>query len=130
MHDSSSNSLGSLLRQRRLDLGLNLVEVARLAEIEQGHLYRIEAGERSPNPKALASLATVLDLPLADLYEVAGIPLPQSLPSLRPYLRRAYGMPDHAVDEVERYLAQYIEDSNHPHSPPSQPLDGEDELPE
>lgn len=131
MHDSISNQLGDLLRQRRLTLGLTLVEVSRQAKIDQGHLFRIETGARSPKPEVLAALAGALEIPLADLYEAAGIPVPQRLPSLRPYLRRAYGMPESALDEVERYLAQYIQgigSSQYRLSP--EPIDGEDELPE
>jgi transcriptional regulator with XRE-family HTH domain len=79
--------------------------------VDVAGLSRAENGKKIPAPETLASLADALDLPLADLYEAAGYPLPQQLPTLRPYLRRAYGVPDEAAAEIEAYLhriaAQY-----------------------
>ncbi len=76
-----------------------------------------------PAPETLASLARALGLPLADLYEAAGYPLPQELPTLRPYLRRAYGVSDQAAADIERYLERIASE----YGGRSLPQDGEDE---
>ncbi len=110
MH-KNTDDLSRLLRSRRLALGERLEDVAARAGVDVAGLSRAENGKKIPAPETLASLADALDLPLADLYEAAGYPLPQQLPTLRPYLRRAYGVPDEAVEEIEAYLrriaAQY-----------------------
>jgi transcriptional regulator with XRE-family HTH domain len=126
MRNNANNKLGKLLRQRRTELGLSLHAVAELAGIGKAQLSRIETGERSPKPDTLAALGTALDTPLADLYEAADVPMPHRLPSIRPYLRRAYDLPEDAVDEMERYFQRIT----HEYGIPSEPSDGEDELPE
>jgi transcriptional regulator with XRE-family HTH domain len=109
-----------------LQLGLRLDEVAARASVDIAGLSRAENGKKIPAPETLAALATALNLPLADLYQAAGYPLPETLPSLRPYLRRAYDVPEAAVDEIEQYLqriaAQY--------GGASLPREGEDEQPD
>ena len=50
---------------------------------------RLEQGEIArPDPTLLMELGQELDLPLIELYDLAGIPTP----SLRPYLRAKYGL--------------------------------------
>jgi transcriptional regulator with XRE-family HTH domain len=111
MAESRTGRLGPLLRNRRLELGLRLEAVAEQAGVDPAGLSRTENSKKNPQPETLALLAPVLNLPLADLYEAAGYPLPQQLPTLRPYLRKAYGVSDQAADEIEAYLekiaAQY-----------------------
>ncbi len=111
MINRNTDELSRLLRARRLERGERLEDVAARAGVDVAGLSRAENGKKIPAPETLAGLAHALDLPLADLYEAAGYPLPQQLPTLRPYLRRAYGVPDEAVEEIEAYLhriaAQY-----------------------
>lgn len=122
----TDNTIGELLKKQRTERGMSLGEVANAAEISRVHLFRVETGVRQPKPEFLAAVCGVLEIPLADLYEAAGIPAPIRLPSIRPYLRRAYGMPDAAVDEMDRYFQRITDE----YGLPSDPLDGEDELPE
>ncbi len=126
MMQKNTDKLSRLLRARRLELGERLEDVAARAGVDSAGLSRAENGKKIPAPETLASLATALELPLADLYEAAGYPLPQELPTLRPYLRRAYGVSDEAVQEIEDYL-QRIAAHYGGHSAP---LDGEDEQPD
>lgn len=126
MPNKDTDALSALLRIRRLQLGLRLEEVAERAGVDSAGLSRAENGKKVPLPETLAALASTLDLPLADLYEAAGYPLPEQLPSLRPYLRRAYGVPEAAVDEIEQYLQQIANQ----YGGASLPREGEDELPD
>ena len=99
--------LGVLVRQRRLDLSLSLRDVEALSGMSRARLSRVEQGQRNLTPESLALLAQPLQLPLADLYEAAGFPIPGQLPSIRPYLRHAYSASETAVEEIERYLAAH-----------------------
>ena len=117
--------LGEMIRHRRQQLGLSLRDVENQTGISRANLSRTEAGEAGARPETLGALSAVLRLPLADLYEAAGMPIPQRLPSIRPYLRRAYNVPDEAVDEIEKYLSRFG-----PFDPSEAPRGGEDELPE
>jgi transcriptional regulator with XRE-family HTH domain len=126
MNKSTDNMLARLVRDRRLELQLSMSEVARRAQTVTSLVSRTESGDKVPRPEALGGLATALELPLADLYEAAGYPLPDELPSLRPYLRRAYGVPDAALPEIEQYLAEVARR----HGGASQPQQGEDEAPD
>jgi transcriptional regulator with XRE-family HTH domain len=119
-------TIGELLKKQRTERGMSLGDVANAAQISRVHLFRVETGVRQPKPEFLAAVCGVLEIPLADLYEAAGIPAAIRLPSIRPYLRRAYGMPEAAVDEMERYFQRITDE----YGLPSDPRDGEDELPE
>lgn len=124
--DQDSNSLSQLIRRRRSDLGLTSAQLADQAGVQRSVVSRVENGTKVPQPETLAQLAAVLQLPLADLYDAAGYPLPERLPSLRPYLRRAYGVSGATADEIERYLQRISAE----YGTASEPLNGEDEQPE
>jgi transcriptional regulator with XRE-family HTH domain len=125
MMNRNTDRLSYLLRTRRQQLGQRLEDVASRAGVDVAGLSRAENGKKIPAPETLAALAGALQLPLADLYEAAGYPLPQELPTLRPYLRRAYGIPEEAVQEIEQYLERIAAE----YGTASAPQDGEDEQP-
>lgn len=124
MEHEQSSPLGILIRQRRLELGLSLRDIEDLTGLSRANLSRVESGDSGLRPEALGGLSRALETPLADLYEAAGFPIPQQLPSLRPYLRRAYNVTDQAIDEIEAYLDRLGAAES------DVPRDGEDELPE
>jgi len=78
-------------------------------------------------PERLAALAAGLEVPTADLYALAGIDLPDELPTLRPYLRSKYGgaLPDEALAEI----ARYSDNVARRYGVTTGPAPGEDELP-
>lgn len=117
--------LGSVLQERRETLGLSRHEVARRTAIDRTAIIRIESGAiRQPDPAKLARLAKVLDLPLSELYVLAGYPQDQ-LPSFQPYLRSRYGkLPRAAVEELDRHFQDIAEEYG---IDPNGPADGEDE---
>lgn len=126
MLNKNTDQLSYLLRARRLEMGQRLEDVASRAGVDLAGLSRAENGKKIPAPETLAALASALELPLADLYEAAGYPLPQELPTLRPYLRRAYGIPEEAVQEIEDYLERVAAE----YGTVSAPRDREDEQPD
>lgn len=83
-------------------------DVAAATGIELSQLHRLEAGEiSSPRPEHLATLAQVLEVPFADLYTIAGLPLPTELPTLSIYLRTKYrGLPSDAQQELQESISR------------------------
>ena len=126
----------AFVRQRRQELGLSMRELESRSGIHNSRISRWEQGIEMPDRvDVLRSLARGLAVPLADLYAVAGIDIPEILPSHRPYLRSKYGttLPEEALDRIadyaDRVAAQYGvatgprpgEDEQLPHTS-SQPL--------
>ncbi len=65
--------LGGRIRERRLALGLTLVQTAAAADVSVSHLSSIETGANLPSLPILARIAAVLELALQDvLREVGG----------------------------------------------------------
>jgi len=72
---------------------------------------RIESGEvRTPTPEVLKRIANTLEIDLAVLFELRGIPITPPPMTLAAYLERAAGfpLPDHAVREAERAIQAII----------------------
>lgn len=116
--------LGRLLHYQRQKLGLRTIDVATLADVAESQVSRYEQGISRPRTDVLERLARALQLSPADLFTLAGYAVPNTLPTLRPYLRTKYGLSSSAITEVEHYLTT--------HGIPlgSGPVDGEDEQPE
>ncbi len=94
------------LRNRRQELGLSLVDLEQRTGLHNSRLSRWERGIEMPDRvERLSQLARGLDVPVADLYALAGVELPTELPTLRPYLRSKYGdsLPTAALAEIARY---------------------------
>src|SRR5438067_369994 len=92
--------LGRLLQQRREEFGFTQYYLAQQTGIDRSVLGRIETGAiRQPDPRKLATLAKALDLPVTELYQLAGYPVGRQLPSFQPYLRSRYRqLPPEAID--------------------------------
>lgn len=65
MRSGTPGFRGERLAQARESRGLTQVALARLIDRSSSSISRWEKGEQSPEPQALAALATVLDLPVA-----------------------------------------------------------------
>lgn len=55
------------LRRKRIEAGLNQVDVARVTGIQQSHISRLERGASSTTPKSLGRIALALGCTIADL---------------------------------------------------------------
>jgi len=125
-HDNEPTGLGRRVRAAREERGWSTRQLAEHSGVYQTTIVRIETGEfTSVTPERLALLASALGLPLADLYSLAGYPLPTELPALPAYLRAKYrDLPAPAQDELEAYLGQLTEKYG---ITPGGPRRGEDE---
>lgn len=118
--------LGRRLREARKAHGWSSRELAERTGLPQATIVRFESAQFTPVPEKLDRLATALGIPLADLYSLAGYPLPTELPALPAYLRAKYrDLPPPAQDELEAYVAHLTEKYG---VTPSEPLPGEDEV--
>ena len=59
--------IGDMIAKVRKEKGMSKTELARLTEINIGHLTHIEKGERNPSHKALKSICRALDIPYQQL---------------------------------------------------------------
>lgn len=99
-----STKLGQFVREQRTRRGLSGQALAVAAGIDKGHLHRLEHGQiESPDPRVLVRIARALEVDVSDLYVAAGYAPGRGLPSMRPYLRAKYGLPDHAIQQIEEY---------------------------
>ena len=55
------------LRRKRIEAGLNQMDVAAATGIQQSHISRLECGASSTTPKSLARIARALGCTIADL---------------------------------------------------------------
>ena len=124
MHEQSP--LGTTLRQRRQALGLSLAQLADSTGLHKSFLSRLESGVvRQPSADSLQRVAAALELPETDVFGLLDDRARDQLPSLKPYLRAKYDLPDEVIGEITAYLSRYGHVSEGPG-----PRDGEDEEPE
>lgn len=65
-------SLGRILKQRRLMMGLTLHKLAVISAISSSHLGRVERGERFPSAAILQKMAAPLGFEESELFSLAG----------------------------------------------------------
>jgi transcriptional regulator with XRE-family HTH domain len=97
--------LGQLLRQHRERRGLGIRGLEAASGVNVSSIVSLERGDTlTPQPDTLKALAAALDLPVSDLFTVAGWLPADELPTLRPYLRAKYRQLDEtAIADLERY---------------------------
>ena len=59
--------IGDMIAKVRNEKGMTKTELARLTNINIGHLTHIEKGERNPSHKALKNICKALDIPYQQL---------------------------------------------------------------
>ena len=125
MNRDQAVELGTYLKQKRQKAGLTTYDVSERSGLIQSQIVRIENGQiMKLVPDTLQRIAEVLNVPLADVFALAGYPVPRGLPGLRPYMRAKYRqLSPEALDEVEAFVSKLA--AKHDLSGPAP---GEDEL--
>lgn len=59
--------IGDMIAKVRKEKGMTKTELAKLTDINIGHLTHIEKGERNPSHKALKNICKALDIPYQQL---------------------------------------------------------------
>jgi transcriptional regulator with XRE-family HTH domain len=100
-----ARQLGQLLRKRREARGLGVRGLEAASGVNISSIISLERGDiLAPQPDTLKALAAALDMPVSDLFTVAGWLPAKELPTLKPYLRAKYRQLDEAaIADLERY---------------------------
>ena len=118
------SELGNTLKQRRLELGLSLSQLADATGLHKSSLSRLESGVvRQPSADSLQRIAAALELSNTAVFGLLDERARDQLPPLQPYMRAKYDLPDGVIAEITAYLARYGATNSGPRA-------GEDELPE
>lgn len=67
--ESHRETWGARIRSLRQERGLSLNKLARLAEIEQGNLSRIERGIVNSGEEARTRIAAALNVPVGEIWD-------------------------------------------------------------
>lgn len=124
MDRKQAKELGLFLRRKRLAEGIPAHSLAEAVGVDKAQITRLEQGiVASPRADVLASIADYLDLPLADVFGLAGYTTPKGLPTFKPYMRAKYKeLPDEAIEQMERFFVRLAKRHGI-----DGPVDGEDE---
>lgn len=119
-----ARQLGQLIRRCREQRGLGIRGLEAASGVNVSSIVSLERGDiLTPQPDTLKALAAALDVPVSDLFTVAGWLPAGELPTLKPYLRAKYRQLDEqAIADLERY-AESLAEKHGRHGP----LDHEDE---
>lgn len=91
MTSGQATNLGNYLRRGREARGISARSLARTVGVEDTTVLRIERGKIiSPRADLLGDIASALDLPIANVFLLAGYPISPELPSLDLYLAAKY----------------------------------------
>ena len=105
MPTAKAKQLGKLVRDGRVAKGLSFRTLATLIGVHHSTLAYLEKGEiDSPAVAILQALSEKLELPLEDLYALAGYARTEVLPSLPIYLRSKYNLSAKEVAELEAHF--------------------------
>jgi transcriptional regulator with XRE-family HTH domain len=100
-----NQTLGDFVKSRRQTLGMSYSVAGDRSDLHPSYWNKLERGfYQKPDPRLLRNIADALQVPVEDLYALAGYEVPKQLPSLRPYLRAKYNLPSTAIAELERYF--------------------------
>ncbi|ORT47645.1 hypothetical protein KBI5_18625 [Frankia sp. KB5] len=93
----------------RHERGLTIRQLSIASGVRQTALVRIEQDEvQHPLPDNLAALAKTLEVRTSDLFLLAGVPLPEDLPSLDVMLRAEYDLPEAGIREAEASIQEIV----------------------
>jgi transcriptional regulator with XRE-family HTH domain len=108
---TQARRLGELIHRRRAERSLSIRALEAASGVNISSIVSIERGGiLAPQPDTLKALAAALDLPVSDLFTVAGWLPAGELPTLKPYLRAKYRQLDErAIADLERYAEQLAE---------------------
>ena len=102
---SNDMTLGRYLDTARKDAGLSLRQLAELADVHTTIVVRLLRDQMvSPKPDHLVRLASALELRASELFMLAGVPVPQDLPTVEALLRTEYDLPEDAIAEAKQHI--------------------------
>lgn len=111
MDEQHAQAFGRYLKEHREAMTLTTRALARLAEVDQATVVRLEAGAiREPRPDKLRRLSEALGLNPSETFAQAGYMRAYDLPDLPVYLASKYRELTVAeIDQIEAYVASLLE---------------------
>jgi transcriptional regulator with XRE-family HTH domain len=98
-------TLGQYLEQARQETGCSIRQLAAESGVHRSSIDRLLRDEvDEPSPDTLSRIASALELNSADLFVLAGLPIPRKLPSVDVMLRTEYGLSDKGLAEAKRNI--------------------------
>ncbi|MGH3905819.1 MAG: helix-turn-helix domain-containing protein [Pseudonocardiaceae bacterium] len=102
---SHGMTLGQFLERARAVPGLSIRRLEAATGIPRSTIeHLLKDRIERPGAENLMKLARALAVNPADLFVLAGLPVPSAHPSVETVLRTDYDLPDEAVAEVMRYI--------------------------
>lgn len=102
-------SLGQTLQHARVDQKLSIRKLVAISGVPKTTIVRLESDVvEQPSPEHLVNLARALELSASDLFLLAGVPLPEDLPSLGVMLRAEYDLPEAGIREAEASIRSIV----------------------
>ncbi|MCK9932005.1 helix-turn-helix domain-containing protein [Frankia sp. Mgl5] len=102
-------SLGRALRKARAARALSIRQLVTKSGVPKTTIARLESDSvEHPLPENLVNLARALEISAGDLFLLAGMPLPEGLPSLPVMLRAEYDLPEAGIREAEASIRAIV----------------------
>ena len=107
---AQARHLATVVRRRRVELGLSMRQLASLAGVQLATVAGVEAARiLAPQPDTLSALADPLGIAISDLYVAIGWLPAGELPTLRPYMRAKYSeLSDVDLAELEAFAERLV----------------------
>jgi transcriptional regulator with XRE-family HTH domain len=110
MPAAKRSTLGTVLDDARKDAGMSVRQLAEAADVPKSEVGRLLTDQQERlNPDTLTRLAAVLEHNAADLFLLAGLPLPSKVPSVEALLRAEYDLPEQAVREAKAQIEAIVD---------------------
>jgi transcriptional regulator with XRE-family HTH domain len=98
-------TLGQYLEQARQEAGCSIRQLATESGVHRSSIERLLWDQvDEPSPDTLARIASALELNAADLFVLAGLPVPEKLPSVDVMLRTEYGLSEEGLKQAKRSI--------------------------
>lgn len=102
---SNPASLADAIRAGRQAAGLSVRQLALQSGVTKSTISRLENGDlEATSPNVLVQLARALELRATDLFLLAGLAIPDDLPTLPAMLRAEYDLPPEAIAEIQKSI--------------------------
>lgn len=98
---TNSNSVGRVIKQRRLMAELTLSQLSARSGVSTSHLGRIESGDRFPSASVLRKLAKPLGVSEVELFSFVGYLSPQDSGTVE-------SGEQHNIGELDPYVATLL----------------------
>lgn len=106
---SKEVTLGSMLKQARVERGLTIAKLSQEAGIAVGQVHKLENDQvKKVNPAHLAALAGPLGVPWVRLYTAAGYQVSELQDQEEALVKRLRQLSPEALNSVTRLLDEYL----------------------